>query len=922
VTDSVLAVGRTGPWVLVALFCLLAAAPAASAQGVDPLVQPYQTNDGKGFHDVLPPGTNGLVNAPEAAAFLGAGQRPAHSDDQLGMYAGLRTASPSLNPADLERFYKDSSFGVKPDDIDRTYHPGGRDGAVVVRDKRFGVPHVYARTRSDAMFALGYVTAEDRLFFIDVLRHLGRAQLTSFAGGAKGNQDFDVSQWENAPYTEEDLQRQIDLGDEVYGAEGAQLQGDLEQYTAGVNAYIDEAKLDPTKMPAEYAAIGQPLGPEAWKGTDAIAIASLVGGIFGKGGGRELPWGELLQGFQQKFGAGSGRALWEGFRSANDPEAPTTVQGKGFKYELVPRKVDKGSRALPDKGSVTPVQTVESASGTGVKPHATVEPKSDGLGLSGLFKVPTANSNALLVAGKNSASGHPLAVFGPQVAYFNPEILMEQDVHAPSLDARGAAFPGVNLYVELGRGRDYAWSATSAGQDIIDTFAVPLCQDDVHYMFRGQCLPMETLRRTNSWSPNVADSTPAGSVTLRADRTKMGVVIARGKVGGQPVAYTNLRSTYFHEVDSARGFSDLNNPDLIHGPEDFKHAAYKIGYTFNWFYADDRDIAYFNSGNNPVRSRRIDPELPVASQYEWRNFNPDLNIADYTPEAAHPQVVNQDFITSWNNKQAPLYAGADTNTFSPVYRSQPLDDGIRSRLAGGKKMTLTGLVDAMEDAATIDLRGNKVLPWALRVLGTPKDPALADAVAKLTAWQKEGAHRIDRDGDGHYEHADAIRIMDAWWPRWIKAEFEPTLGGDLFNGLQALVTLDNSPNNHGDHLGSAYQDGWYGFAQKDLRRVLGRSVRGAYPTRYCGGPGSRRTQLARCRSALEASLADALRNDDPATLYKDDACASGEGAGMDPQTCYDAIRFRPLGAVTQPLIPWQNRPTYQQADEIQSHRPR
>ena len=64
---------------------------------------------------------------------------------------------------------------------------------------------------------------------------------------------------------------------------------------------------------------------------------------------------------------------------------------------------------------------------------------------------------------------------GPQVAYFAPQILMEQDVHAPTIDARGAAFPGVNLFVQLGRGRDYAWSATSAGQDLIDTFAVPLC---------------------------------------------------------------------------------------------------------------------------------------------------------------------------------------------------------------------------------------------------------------------------------------------------------------------------------------------------------------------------------------------------------------------------------------------------------------
>ena len=47
------------------------------------------------------------------------------------------------------------------------------------------------------------------------------------------------------------------------------------------------------------------------------------------------------------------------------------------------------------------------------------------------------------------------------------------------------------------------------------------------------------------------------------------------------------------------------------------------------------------------------------------------------------------------------------------------------------------------------------------MIGTPPDPQLAEAVAKLRAWVADGAHRRDRDGDGVYEHAEAIRIMDA-----------------------------------------------------------------------------------------------------------------------------------------------------------------
>jgi hypothetical protein len=47
-------------------------------------------------------------------------------------------------------------------------------------------------------------------------------------------------------------------------------------------------------------------------------------------------------------------------------------------------------------------------------------------------------------------------------------------------------------------------------------------------------------------------------------------------------------------------------------------------------------------------------------------------------------------------------------------------------------------------------------------------------------------------------------------------------------------------------------------------------------------------------------------------------CAKAGSPG--DQTCFDAIYFRPLGAITQPLIPWQNRPTFQQVVEVQGHR--
>src|SRR4051812_25238187 len=775
----------------------VAIAPAARAAVPVP---PYGAGDESqgGFHDVLPPGTNGLANLAQLGTFLTTGRRPAHNDDQLQMYGDLVRATPGLRAADLSKYYKDSTFGVRADDLASTISP--RSDVTIVRDKGFGVPHIYGATRAGAMFGAGYAAAQDRLFFIDVLRHLGRAELSSFAGGAPGNRAMDQEQWSLAPYTEDDLQHQIDQFDDLYGADGRQLQDDLTQYVAGINQYIDEAKLDPTKMPGEYAATNHPLGPDAWKGTDIIATASLVGAIFGKGGGQELAMTQLLQRLQDRFGDADGRTLWRQPAAFDDPDAPPTVKDKAFPYQQPPATPAKGAEVLPDEGSLqsepivvagtdaAPGGASSSAPGgtlpglpsapSSSDPAATVTGAASGAtgavtgviddvtgllptpsgGPGGLIALPKSNSNALLVSAADSKSGHPLAVFGPQVGYFSPEILMEEDLHAPTVDARGAAFPGVNLFVQLGHGRDYAWSATSAGQDIIDTFAVPTCQDDMHYAFRGQCLPVEVLERTNTWTPNAADQTPPGSETLRALRTKLGIVTARGTVGGKPVLFTALRTTYMHEVDSARGFSDFNDPNKMRSASDFKKAAAKIGYTFNWFYVDDKDIAYFNSGNNPVRAPGTTGQLPMDASNTWQGWNPDTNVADYTPAAQHPQVVNQDWITSWNNRQAQGYAGADSNLFSSVFRSQMLDRQIEERLAGGRKMTLPKLVDAMEEAGSVDLRGQEDLPLALRVIGKPKDKQLAAAVKTLRAWLRAGTHRRDHDGDGRYDNADAVRI--------------------------------------------------------------------------------------------------------------------------------------------------------------------
>src|SRR3954453_18250647 len=542
-------------WVKRTVVLIMAAsilAPAPHAAG--PAPQPYGTNDAGGFRNVLPPGEAGVANAFQLAAYEASGALPAHWADQEPLYDGLLYASPTLTEADVPKYFKDATFGVKPEDAEPTITP--RAGVTIVRDKGYGVPHIYGDTFENVEFGAGYAAAQDRLFLIDVLRHTGRASLSSFIGGSAGNRAQDQTQWAIAPYTEADLQKQIDQGPQRYGAEGQKVRSGAEAFVAGINQYIDEAKLDPTKLPAEYAALGKM--PQPFTLTDVIAEASLIGGIFGKGGGAEVKSALLVRALEKRFGVRKGRRAWADFRSKNDPEAPTTILKRRFPYETAPAFSKRGL-ALPDRGSVTFTPPVPPGDAAAAKSAAKTQ---NTIGAQISRALDGHASNWLLLPKRASKTGHPLAVIGPQVGYYVPEILMEEELHGPGFDARGASFPGVNLMVQLGHGRDYAWSATTADTDNVDTFAEVLCTDDVHYLFRGECKAMEKLDRTNSWSPSAGDQTPPGSETLTAYRTVHGIVYARGTVKGKKVAYVTARTTYFHEADSSVGFYALNDPAL------------------------------------------------------------------------------------------------------------------------------------------------------------------------------------------------------------------------------------------------------------------------------------------------------------------------------------------------------------------------
>lgn len=895
---------------------------------------PSGADDFGGFYSVLAAGEGHDASTLDLANYEATGMVPASFTNQENLYNRLIALAPNVTASNLDQVFRSSEFGVAPGDAGTTETP--RAGTTIIWDRSYDIPHVYGQTRADVMFGAGYAAAEARLFLMDVLRHTARGTLSELAGAGPGNStvQMDAAQLKFADYSDAELQEQIDATVKRLGPLGAQVLADSQDYTDGVNAYIDAAKLDPTKLPGEYAALGQ--FPAPWKVTDSVAVASLINEQQGSGGGAQDRESQLIDALNRRFGRRVGARVYSDLREANDPEAPVTTTRR-FPWPSA-GKVNRASEALLDYGSIQPRNPIVADQG-GPAPGGSAE--GDALTPGWLrtlqthrLRLPHDDSNATLISGRHTASGHPLLVAGPQVDYYSPEILLEEDLHGGGIDAEGASFPGISQYVLLGHGRDFAWSATSAGSEQEYVFAERLCNPDGsppsrssdHYIYDGRCVPFLERDQILHTGPSAANpSDPVQTITLRIERSVHGPIQGTATVHGVPVALALARSTYFHEADAAPFFAELNDGSVASAAQ-FRHAVRFVNSSFNWFYADDRDIAYQLSGAYPELRRGTNPNLPIwgTGQYDWPHFDPSSYTSADIPTKSLPGDTNpsRGYLISWNNKPAPGWrAASDTLVWGTVFRSQLLERRVRAALSHGRQIDLPELVGIMGDAATSDLRGQEDYPWMRRVIGHPPDAGLERLLAILDAWSRAGSHRRDRTGSGYYEDSAAVALMDAWWNRLAPAYFARSLGAAA-GALNALVSYNDAPGPQGD----AFYGGYYSYIQKDLRDLLWRTrhgrvprPRGAYSRIYCA-----QGTLASCRSLLRSTLraaADDLtakyHSADPAAWRVPTTCTEGQS----PPAC-DQIEFTDAGAISTPPIPWQNRGTYQQAVQVQGHRPR
>lgn len=761
---------------------------------------------------VLPPGNyGGLPTGP-------------HSLDQLPLYSGLTPLRRNVSMGDLSHFFLPMDF--RPIGT-RQIQPVGRSDVTVTYDA-YGIPHVKGKTRAGMMFGAGWVMARDRGLLFSFGRNPARAAVADIPGLDAFSLVTSATQFKPSREAEALVTRQRHQLLLAYGGEGRQMLRDMANYTGGVNAYYR----------ANHLVIP---GGRPFDANDIIAVTAFIGSIFGNGGGAEHENSDLLARLEQRFGAPRGHAMWSDAMEANDPDAPVTTH-KYFPYPTLTGGRVRGS-VVVDPGSIQLAQDPRTGAARAAEParrHA---------------------SNWQQVASRRSATGRPLGVMGPQLGYYYPEIVYQEHLQAPGINAQGAAVAGLGLYILIGRTRDYAWSLTSAGNDNEDVFAEKLCvpgggkptRATRSYMFRGRCRSM-----------HIFDAGQLGSREITFRETVHGPVIGTATVHGKPYAFARRRSTYGKDVLSLGALKAMTEGRAT-SPQRFWRFANRFGFTFNWAYTSRTATSFFSSGRLPIRARGLDRRLPTLGTggYEWRGFLPEL---------AHPHDIAgpHGLLLNWNNKAAPGWMHGDDAHYGSVQHVELFGPWP-------KRPRLNDAVGVMNKAATQDSTGALVWPVIRAMLrrGRALDAQTAGAVALIDNWVRHGATTIGDPLGGPIPYAGAA-VFRAAWPHI----FDAVMGaryGTLLRPFEQLLGRDPS------------------YVDKDLKTQLGRHVLAPYSVRYCG-----RGNVAACarslRAAIRAGLADVVKQQGAdAATWRIDQGLTGFVPGLIPTK-----------------FPATNRPTYQQ----------
>jgi penicillin amidase len=300
----------------------------------------------------------------------------------------------------------------------------------VLRDK-YGVPHVFATDTHDLFFAQGFVTAQDRLWQMDIYRRAAEGRLAEVLG---------------EPALESDrFMRTLGLGRAAQldlGVISSEARGFLDAYMEGVNKFLQQHV---ESLPVEFSILGY--RPEPWTVLDTLAISKLQ--LYDAAGNYTQ---ELLR---------------ASIAARLGPEVLAT---------LLP---DPSTNAAADDARAWALVAPE------------ISPGLAGDGPSALARVlggagQGLGSNCWALDGSRTSTGKPLLAGDPHLPVRNPSIWYEIALDAGDLHLIGFSIPGVPAVV-IGHNDRVAWSFTYAYADTQDLFVERQDPTDLRrYEFEGR----------------------------------------------------------------------------------------------------------------------------------------------------------------------------------------------------------------------------------------------------------------------------------------------------------------------------------------------------------------------------------------------------------------------------------------------------
>jgi len=649
------------------------------------------------------------------------------------------------------------------------------EGGVELLTDEYDVTHVYGEDRYSIGYGQGYTQARYRLFQMDLLRLIGRGESAKAIGPSQLESDVEVKR---DLYSEAELQAQWDGVD----SENRAL---IEGFADGVNDRMAELEAA-GELPGEFSLLGR--DPEPWEPIDTVAVIAFFVGFFGVSGGSEDSNADTLLAMFDRFD--TEEDAWKAYHDVNRVRVPERHYGS-----LTAEEIDQTDERALEYGEVPDEQWEAIEAATDTEPWGIDETEFDGLQdvfrvALGTFEGAKFGSNAVVVGGEHTESGRPMLGGGPQTGLLKPPVLHEIGLHGAGFDIVGAGVAGAPGII-VGRTPDFAWTATSARDDIVDTIAVNLDPEDhSRYEWDGEFYDFVTEEYTheaNLWAGVVDGTTSPQRIDqevayIEQEGTRMPVV---GYNEDADMAFVKRVAPRMEELESALEWLNVGRANSREGFED---ALSDFPFGFNFLYVDYEDSALYRTSKMPDRNTESDPRFPTPQQYhDWDGFDDGLDVGG---SEVNPR---RDYVVNWNNGPGPGWRNGDGEfEFSGAHRVDVMDGVIREQIvetdddlsvedvdgdvlpeSASGNLTMADIATHVERVGVEHPFAPQIVPHLVAAARTSDDDQLQAMADELEAW-------ADAENVGQW--------TGQGFERWFETEysFRPGEDGHYPNGGMAI----------------------------------------------------------------------------------------------------------------------------------------